>query len=285
MGGLIVDATDKNADPLLVPPYGMGDKTVFVLDPSQPRVVRTPSYPSDGGRLISQRRVTLLMNESRGTVADAHVHEQVTLNSYLAPGMRAYLKLFEPGRRREAIQNLLSQGESVRVQRFEVENLEKPSEPLILSLEYVMPDTVHCVDSSADGKSLVGNLPCAWESLYVRAEYLDARETPFEIAVPRFIQSSLQIEVPTGYRLAGLERLSGSGRTKFAAWTSRATQQGNVVSMEYGLRLAAGRHSADAYGQYYADMIESLSALHGPVTLHENVARTAGRPATVRPAR
>ncbi len=37
IGGLIVDATQKCADPLLYPPYGMADKSFLVLDAARPR--------------------------------------------------------------------------------------------------------------------------------------------------------------------------------------------------------------------------------------------------------
>ncbi|HEX3602285.1 MAG TPA: tetratricopeptide repeat protein [Lacipirellulaceae bacterium] len=265
MGGYLVDATNKDADPLLEPPCGMGNRSVLVLDPAGPTLIRTPKYPSDAGKLVSARTLTFDIKPS-GAV-DSHVTEEVTLNAYLAPGIRGYLKRFDADGRREAVQNLLSENGPIRVKKIEALNLDSVREPLRLNLEYVIPNSFHTIGSSPNTKALVGNLPCAWENEYVLAQALDCRKTPFEIATPRLVKSSLKVNLPYGYGFDNLEQCDGSGQSEFRSWASRASKTGNTVNIEYQVRLAAGRHPAPEYEQFCTEMNESLAVLLTPVTL------------------
>ena len=79
MGGILIDATDKNSDPLLSPSSGLSNQRAFVLDPKDPRIVHTPKYASDAGKLTAKRHVTLQLS---GSSVDAVVEEEVTFNPY-----------------------------------------------------------------------------------------------------------------------------------------------------------------------------------------------------------
>jgi hypothetical protein len=124
-----------------------------------------------------------------------------------------------------------------------------------------------------------------WEGEYLRAQYLESRETPFEIVLPRNVQSTMKIDLPAGYQLAGIERCNGAGQTKFVSWTSRAWQTGKTVNIEYKGRMSAGSHPATDYQQFCSDTSDSLSALKTPVTLQQSAVQTAGRGASSRSAR
>jgi hypothetical protein len=285
LGGLIVDTTNKEADPLLETPYGLEDRSMLVLDQKNPRLVRTPKYPADAGKLVSARTLTFDINSAG--VVESRVAEDVTLNGYLAPGMRAFFKHFDGPTRREALQNLLSDNGPIRVKRVEPLNLSAVREPLRIHLEYTVPNSFHAIQSSASGTSLIGSLPCAWESQYVLAPALDARKTPFEVAMPRMVQSSLVVNLPAGYRMADLDRCNGSGHSIFRSWNSRASQDGQTVRLEYEVHLATGQHPATAYEEYYADSNESLAILRTPITLEGGAAEvgTASRPSQAKDVR
>ena len=105
--------------------------------------------------------------------------------------------------------------------------------------------------------------------------------------MPRVIQSALLIDVPDGYRFADLDQFRGSGRSQFRSWSSRASQLGNIVNVEYEVHLAAGRHPAADYEQYYSDMNDSLAILRTPVTLQGQIEEigTVRRPTGAAPVR
>jgi tetratricopeptide (TPR) repeat protein/transglutaminase-like putative cysteine protease len=277
IGGLLVDVSEKDANPLAFPPYRMANKSALVLDPAQPRLVKVPAYALDAGQFTSERRVTLREQSARSNLVEAAVDETLTLNDYLAPGMRGFLRLFEPGARRKAIQDVLSRYAPARVKRLDVENLDDTAKPLVLHLDYVMPDALHRVTSPAGGTTLIGQLPCLWETHYLEADYDDQRLTPFELNTPRLAHTSLEVVLPNGYQVADLERWTNSGQSEFAAWASQARQSGAVIRVDHRIRVPAGRHPATDYAPYYAAMKESLSLLQTPVTLQERILSTADR--------
>jgi hypothetical protein len=274
---LVIDATDKEADPMLCPPHGMGGRTVFVLDPDAPRFVEIPDYPSDAGTLVSKREVTLRVDDPTGGTVSADVVEEITFNAYLAPRVRALLKHYPPAERRAAIQELLSQNGQIRVTRLDVKNLERTDEPLCLAIEYVTPDVFQPLATDIDDSSLVGRLPCPWENQYMQTEYVESRQTPFEIEVPIVIRSSLTVHSPAGYELVGLNRRAGAGGTKFVAWKCACNEAGGSVTLDYEYRLTAGRHEASEYDQYCSDIKKSRMVLQAPVTLREGTVETARR--------
>jgi hypothetical protein len=238
--------------------------------------VHVPTLGSDVGKIVSKR--TLSFDIKPTGTADASVTEQLTLNPYLAPAMRAYLRHVDNDARREAIQNMLSHGGQVRIKHLEVINLDKVTEPLQINLQYTISNSFHSVVTGGH-KSLLGPLPSAWESEYAMAQAIDVRKTPFEIAIPRCIESSSTIQLPEGYEFSNLDQCRGSGKSKFRTWSAAASQTGNSVNIAFELHIAPGRHAAGDYEQFYADMSDSLAVLQTPVTLEgaEAHAETANR--------
>lgn len=266
IGGLIIDATQKNADPLLFPPHGLADKSFLVLDAKQPRVVHTPAYPLDVQQLTSQRRIVVRQNPSQNSLVEVDVQERLTLNAYIAPGMRAYLRSFEPGERREALQSVLAASQNIRLKSVDVEHLEDVSQPLVLNLNYTLPDALHALASGVTGNTIVGRIPAFWETYFIEADYLDSRETPFELGTPRLVRSSLDIVLPEGYQMSDVDQLSNSGQSPFAAWASRARAADSTVHVDFMVRVVSGRYAAKDYPAYYAGMKESLTILQTPMT-------------------
>jgi hypothetical protein len=200
----------------------------------------------------------------------------------LAPGIRALLKHYEPSQRREAIQDLLGKDAQLRITRLDVKNLEQTSEPLVVTLEYEVDAAFHALDLPGAQKSLVGRLPCPWEIRYLQTDDAQARHTPFEIAVPIVIRSQVTVHSPPGMSLAGLDRRVGSEQTKFVDWQCQCSGSGDVVNMQYELRLPAGQHAPQDYEQYCATRKKTRLALQSPVTLRESTMETARRPAAAK---
>ncbi len=195
--------------------------------------------------------------------------------------MRSYLRSFEAGERREALQTVLAASQNVRLKRADVEHLDDVSQPLVLHLEYVLPDTMHSLNSATSGNTLVGRIPAPWETYFLEAEYLESRETPFENTMPRLVRSSFDIHLPEGFRLTDGERLSSTGQTQFVAWASQAQDNGSTIHVEHVVRVPAGRFAAGDYPAYYAGMKDSLATLQMPLTFRSDAVVAAREPATI----
>jgi hypothetical protein len=239
--------------------------------------VRTPKYPAEAGKLSSKRKLSFEISPS-GSI-ECRVTEEVTLNEYLSPGMRAFFRHFDAATRREALQGVLSDNGPIRIKRIQPVNLQAVREPLRIEMEYTVPNGFRLTNSSVSGKSLVGSLPCVWETQYAAASAVDSRETPFEIGMPKVIQSSLTFTVPDGYSFGDLAQCNCTGKSRFRTWSSRASQDGKTITIEYEVRLVAGRHSVHEYEQYYTDSNDSLAVLRAPLTISaSHVPETASRP-------
>jgi hypothetical protein len=248
---------------------------VLVLDPAKPRFIHTPPYPADAMQLISKRRIAVREATSQRRVIEAAVAEDLVFSGYMAPGVRRYLRTVEAGKRRQAIQDLITSGEHVHMMRADVDNLEDTSLPLVLHLQYILPDAFQRLPSSNAGNMLVGRLPAAWETRLLEADYTSARETPFEIRMPRLVRTEMQIDLPSDFQLADIERWNGSGQTPFVAWASQTKSAGATVHVHHAVRVPSGRYQANDYATYYADMKDSLSVLQMPVMLREPVLEAA----------
>jgi hypothetical protein len=100
--------------------------------------------------------------------------------------------------------------------------------------------------------------------------------------MPRVIESSLIVNLPQGYCFSDLDQFSSSGSSNFRTWSSHASEAGNTVTIEFEVRLLAGRFPANAYEQFYNESNDSLAALRAPLTLHSDAGATgtARRPAS-----
>ncbi len=269
-GGTIIDCTDKETFALTAPQPNLADRDVLVLDPENPRLIHTPNYPPDAARMISRRKVKIRVDESGGPV-ETHIEEQISLNEYAAPAMRAFLKAFGPADRPEAVQSWFAGGSSLRLKNVTIENLEETKEPLVLEMEYAAPDAFHLVGSAASGGTMVGQLPASWEMRYLEAEYVPHRKTPFEFWMPMRIESTTNVDLPAGYEMQDVDRLVVRGSTQFVSWASRAEAKGPTVTLEYRARRLAGRHPATEYAAYYKDVNDALGVFRRPVTLQSPV--------------
>lgn len=279
MDGIIVDATNKDANLLLDTPCGLENRSLLVLDAKRPRLVHTPRYPENAGQVTSKRSLSFEISPA-GSV-DSRVSEEVTFGEYVAPGMRAFFRHFDAETRREAIQNLVSENGPIRVRAIEALNVDANNEPLRIKLEYSIPYSFRLTNSPSSGKSLVGSLPCVWETQYALAQAVDGRKTPFEISMPYSIHSTVTFNVPDGYQFSELDDCNKTGSSKFRSWSSHASLQGKTVTIDYHVHLAAGRYPADAYEQFYNDSNDSLAVLRAPLSLRseDSAVGTAQRPA------
>jgi hypothetical protein len=265
--GLVLDCTDKDSFALLSPPIRLADKDILVLDAKKPRIVRTSKFPADAARVVSRRKVKIIADEAAADTVRTEVDEEVTLNEFVAPLLRGYLKMYGPADRVEAIQGFLNDGHQLRLIDVKFENLDDATKPLTVKVKYAAPEAFHPMKSAAGGATVVGRLPAPWETTYLRADYVQARKTPFEFTIPVRLESTIAFELPKGYRLQDANQLADAKQTRFMEWASRVQPSDERVTLEYRARRFAGRHRSEDYAAYYDDIRSAIRLFDRPLTI------------------
>jgi hypothetical protein len=240
---------------------------LLVLDAKKPRIVRAGKFPADAARLVSRRKIKIIADESTGHGIRTEVDEEVTLNEFVAPMLRGYLKMHEPAERVEAMQGYLTDGHQLRLTDVKIENLDDVAKPLQIKVKYAAPEAFHAVKSAAGGFTVVGRLPAPWEATYLRAEYVQARKTPFEFMIPVRVESTIEFELPKGFRLQDANQLADTKQTPFLAWASRVRPGDQRVTLEYRARRFTGHHPSEDYAKYYDDIRSALRLFDRPLTI------------------
>jgi tetratricopeptide (TPR) repeat protein/transglutaminase-like putative cysteine protease len=257
-GGLFIDATNKDAPPLSSASLGLGDKQALVLDRQQPRPIAIPAYPADANRVASARNVRLI-NES-----DIEVEETLTLEGYYASYLRGVLRRIQPANRPAAVQSQLSPGNGLlQVEKLDIEHLNDKDLPLVLRLTYIVKEKFHAVNGT-----VLGQIPAPWEQLYIAAQHLDQRRTPFAVCYPVQFTSSIRLSAPPGCAIGPMDLFNAQQQTPFASWRLAAEPIGDDVELTFRFEDSAGRYSADEYPAYQASMEQAVRALAKNVVFH-----------------
>jgi transglutaminase-like putative cysteine protease/Tfp pilus assembly protein PilF len=267
--GVFLDCTDKDSYLLLVPPVGLVDTDLLVLDPSKPRVVRTGAFPTDAARLVSQRTIKVTAPIETGETATTEVDEHVTLNQFLAPALRNYLRAYEPAQRTEAVSAFFDGGNQFRFEHISIENLDEVDRPLLVHLKYTAPEAFHVVASKTSSKTLVGHMPSLCEKTYFQAANVQQRKSPFELVMPLRLESTVELVVPKGFDVQDSHKLAQSEQSGFTTWASRIQPQGNAIKLEYRARRLSGRHRAEDYPQYCDAMKKALGVFDRPLVIQD----------------
>jgi hypothetical protein len=264
--GLLIDCTDKHSDPLLSPAYGLADTSFLVLNPKEPKLIRTETYPADAARVAIHRKVRVLPAASEAA-SSLEVSEEVVLHPFAAPGLRSYLQSHEPADRTDAVRTYLSRNLPYAIDKLTIDGLDALDKPLVLKLSYAIPDGFDQVDSTGGVATLVGRLPASWETNWVAADETTRRISPFRILMPLRIESTTELELPDGYALPRLEQWTDSKRERFASWASRSHRDGRNLKFEYRIRIHPGHFPASDYSAYVAEMKNALSVFRRPMAM------------------
>jgi len=265
-GELFLDATEKHTTPIVPRIPGLEDKFSLVLDPNKPILVRTPDYGKEAGEVRIDRTVRLVLKPD-SEMAGLSVSEVLTLNSYSSRGMRGYLQSYNSRERRNAIRDLFSDLEKVRVRKLVVENLDQPMENLVLHVEYDLPKAFNrTVDGEPMGR-LVGEVPALWEEYYLDLEYDDSRVTPFKLTMPLSIVSNTEFRVPSGFQLTNSKQLAAEGKSNYMQWTTHVKEMEDKFIFESAIRRGVGIFAPSKFEEYYNEVQRAVSAVRCPVKL------------------
>jgi hypothetical protein len=175
--------------------------------------------------------------------------------------------MHEPADRVEAMQGFLHDGQRLRFTDVKFENLDDVAKPLTVKAKYAAPEAFHAVKSVAGASTVVGRLPAPWETTYMRAEYMQVRKTPFEFTIPVRLESTIELELPKGFRLQDASQLADAKQTQFLAWASRVQPDNERVTLEYRARRFAGHHPSEDYAVYYDDVRGAVRLFDRPLTI------------------
>jgi predicted Zn-dependent protease len=256
--GRFFDCTDKESPFSQPVPRGLAARPAYVLDPQNPRFVTLPAYPADSNLVNSQRTVRLVGE------ADLAIEETLRLEGYLAATLRGLLKEVQPANRVAVLQTQLSAGagETLQIQKVEIENLEDKSAPLVLKTDCLVKGKFHTV-----GESLVGQVPALWERFFLNAQRVENRQTPFVARYPLRIKSAITLDLPDGFTTGDMGALNREEQSSFAEWKLSAADKDNALQLGFEATRGVGQYTSDQYGAYCDSMERTVGALAQNVVL------------------
>ena len=187
--GAFIDCTGKTGDVRKSPPPGLATGRALILDPDRPRLVTIPDLPA-GASSVGVKRDISFTNET-----DADIRESVTFDGASAQSLRASLLSVEAVQRNAAVhQTILREVPGAVLTEVRIDALDDPQRPLKIETRYLLRGRFNQA-----GGQLTGRLPCSWERLFLRADPMEKRASPFRLAVPLQIESRTTLTPPTGH--------------------------------------------------------------------------------------
>ena len=188
-GGTFIDSTGKYSDLRRSPPPGLAAGRALILDAERPRLVTIPDFPAGASTVRVKRDITFPND------ADADVRETITFDGASAQSLRASLLPVEAAQRNAAVQqSLVREVPGAVLTKVRIDALDDPQSPLTIEMRYLLRGRF-----SAAGGQLIGRLPCSWERLFLRADVMEKRASPFRLWVPLQIESTTTLVPPAGW--------------------------------------------------------------------------------------
>ena len=250
-----VDCTDKGGDAAQALPLGLAGRRALVLEAQNPRFATIPEYPADASKIEDQRHLRLV------DLSDVVVDETLTLTGVHAAYLRGFLLEVPTSSRRTVFQRQTGLAD-VELSEFSADALETPYAPLRLHCVYTLKRQFH---RSKGGLS--GILRAGIERLYLTADPVENRLTPFEVTIPLQILSSVSLAVPEGFVAEALSSSSSKPDPRFAACQSHFRIDGKQVNLEFQCIMPTGKFGPADYAAYRGTMDQALSMLEKEVTL------------------
>ncbi len=187
--GAFIDSTAKTSDLRKSPPTGLATGRALILDSDHPRLVTIPDNPPGASSARIKRDVSF-SNET-----DADVRENAIFEGGCAQSLRASLLSVEAAQRTASVQQaLVREVPDAVLTGVRIDGLDDPQSPLKIETRYLLRGRF-----SQAGGQLAGRLPAFWESLFLRADPVEKRASPFRIQVPSQIESTATVTPPAGH--------------------------------------------------------------------------------------
>ena len=247
---LFVDCTSKDTIPFLPITSGLNRKKALVLDKENPRIIETPDYRGSKAEFLVQRTIRIPQDQNEPT-ENLVIKERLTLNPFCSSSFRSYLRAFEPKQRRRAFNDLMSQQTKLRIEKFDVENLEAPMEDLILDYVYKVPGALHRFSKSPGEDRFVGTLPTVIEDYLLVYELEEPRKTPFALTLPVRVKTITRLQVQPPSRVDKLDLMGRSkSNNKFFDWNISSERLGEEFLIEAHIERHRGKYKADSFSEF-----------------------------------
>lgn len=233
-GGVFLDATDKEADFRLSPPYGLAQRTALVIDPANPRLQRL-GPPARAG--LATRIHEEIAIDGDGNL---DVRAVVTARGYEASLLRYQLKPDDDAARRRLIQRRLGGGAEVR--ELTIRDLEAPERPIVLEFRYRVNAALRRQENR-----LIGPVPAHWTCCAYKFPFTAERRTPFEFPYPADYDLTMVLTPAEGWSLDANPPADAQHAGAWISWkiSSRDENGRRVIQATTGRR--AGRAPAAEY--------------------------------------
>ena len=251
--GTFFDCTIKNCGSPESAVANLSGQKALVLDPDNPRLVTVPDYPKNTAKVTVQRILEIT------NVTDVLSTETITLSGFDAFYNRAIFRASEPANWKAMLQQQLA-GElrQVDIQSLRIENLDAVREPLTVQL------TTRVRNSFQDtGESLLGRFPVLWELSYVSAAPSENRQSPFQIRIPRTIESKTTVRLPSGFKLRDSGKLNKTTTSTFGHCATSVEEANETIIVKCDIRQDSGSYSASEYSAF-EEAMQSATAVIQP---------------------
>ncbi|MBU1170357.1 MAG: DUF3857 domain-containing protein, partial [Proteobacteria bacterium] len=261
--GLFIDTTDKDIDPNIPVPQGIGGHMALVLDAKDIRLEKIPNYAL-GSSSVRNRCDIRVANDGKSM----QINDTLTLSGYSADFMRSHLKAIEEIKQPRWAKNILTGylKEDAELLSFYVENLYTNTHDLILKLSYKMT----C--QAWEKKGFQFDIPAPWESYYLETRPVNTRQTPFQIHYPFDMTREITVTSLSGMA-PGLDMAGDRKKSHdFGTWETRASRTDSSFGMAFNLRFNPGIYPAERYQDYCKMVNEAIKTLETKVTFTPQVA-------------
>ncbi len=248
----LLDPTDKTLQLEAYRAHDLGQSHALLLDAADPRLIAPAGHDRSGVELASR-------SEVHADGRDWVVHEVVTMGGYEAAWYRGYFQRLNESDRQQNVQNLLDAGGSAQVRKVDVGELEDPAAPVVLTIDYVLPNAI-----TPDGTHASAAVPCLLARRFMAVPFVADRSHEFELDYPLHVVDDVVLKLPAPPTRGGAAG-PVHGETAFDRWEVSRTAGTTPSELELHLEFQGldGIHPPARYREFrdaWAAPIDALGA-------------------------
>ncbi len=255
-GGQFLDCTSKYCPMVGTIPPGLANMWIFVLDPDNPRLIKTDETKPADNHIQSD---SVLQVTADG---DVHIQQTLTMRGWKAGYMRQYFEPDRPEERLRYLQSLLQSYAPLRLTSLDIEHLHEADNPLIVKMNYQIDRMFDLVDGH-----LIGRLPALWERYYFEPVAMATRTTPFTFEEGLTMESRISITPPDGWRFEAARPEQSQDSPYFTHRFTEKTEQHRLL-IDTKVSNIPGIHPPQDYEGYASSAAQMLRDIRGPIRIY-----------------
>lgn len=252
--GRFIDCTSKGNDPAHSVPMGQAGRLALVLDPATTQPVRIPADP--GANVESEKRIAISPD------GDAVINETLTLTGTYGGFLRSYL-MTVPQQSRAMLLHRDMELNEAEIVRLDIGELEAPEKPLQVICQYKIKRRFH-----QNGDRLLGSIPLGLLRVYLKAEPVEDRVSPFEITIPVHFRSTVALEGAAGWQPEPLAGLDLKTDPRYLQWTQDSKIDGRTLKMVFDMQQQPAKFKAGEYDAFRETLTHAVMMMEREATLH-----------------